>query len=124
MAQSSYLKTFFGGFPADMKSAMHRAAEYLLDHSLEFGAVDTTKAQSQSRNMRGVYVQVTTSTTANQEVAVAHGLGREPGVCWQVGAPKVVNSQWVNLTFSRAADANRVYVTSASTNATTFLYVE
>ena len=125
MAQSSYLKALFGGLPAEMKAAMHKAAEYLLDRNLEFGAVDTTQAINAARNMRGVYVKVTTAATANQEVAVAHGLGREPGVCWQVGAPRYVNTRFLgDLTFSRAADASRLYLTSASTSAIVYLYVE
>jgi hypothetical protein len=75
--------------------------------------------------MYGRYVKVTTHATANTEAAVAHGLGRTPNVMWQVVSPRVVNATFLgDLTVSRAADDNRIYVKSASTGVTTWMYVE
>ena len=126
MATSSYIRSLLGAVPADMRSAFEKAFAYVFDRNLEFGPVSTTDEQTQTQNFRGRYVKVVTSATANQEVAVAHGLGKTPNVCWQVGNPRVVNSRVAigDLTISRAADATRFYFTSASTTATTWVYCE
>jgi hypothetical protein len=125
MATSSQAKTLLGGIPSDLKSAFARFSEYIFDRNLAFGPVSTTDAQTATANFAGRYLRVTTSDTANQEVAIAHGLGRAPNVMWQVVTPRIVNSRFVgDLTVSRAADDMRIYLTSASTSAVLHLYVE
>lgn len=122
MANSAYAKSLLGGLPSEIKAAIHRAFEYVVDRSFEFGPVDH---QERTANFRGIYLQVETSDVANREVAIAHGLGRTPNMCIPVINPGAVNSRLVgDLTVSRAADASRLYFTSASTSATVFLYVE
>lgn len=124
MATSSFAKTLLGGLDAAIKRALGEVLDYVFNGNLSFGPVDTTVAQSKTDNFRGRYVKVTTSGTANQEVAIAHGLGRKPNVMWQVIPPSVTNAQWVTMTNSRAADENRIYLTSGSTAATTWIYCE
>lgn len=122
MATSAYVKALLGGVPAELKAALQRSFEYVFDRSFEFGPVDH---QEPSANFRGVYLKVTTSSVANQEVAVAHGLGRTPNVCIPVMKPNAVNSRLVgDLTMARAADASRLYLASASTGAVVYLYAE
>jgi hypothetical protein len=124
MATSSYAKTLLGSLPADLKVALGRVVEYVFDRTLAFGPIDATVAETATQNFAGRYVKLVTSATANAEFSVTHGLGRVPNVWWQVGSPITVNSQSVALTVSRAADAGRVYFTSASTTATTWVYLE
>lgn len=124
MATSSYAKSLMSSLPTEMKLAMHKLAEYIFDRSLVFGPVDPQDATSPTTNFGGRYVKVTTSTAASQEFSVQHGLGRIPNVFWMVGNPRSVNSQLLPLTVSKAADANRLYFTSASTSVVCFLYVE
>lgn len=125
MATSSYVKALLGGVPADLKAALLRAFEYVFEKSLEFGPIDSIDAQTATTNFRGRYLRVTTSGTANQEAAIAHGLHRIPNVAWQVVSPRIVNSRFVgDLTISRAADESRIYLTSASTGAVVHLYIE
>lgn len=125
MATSSHAKSLLGGVPADLKAALHKVVEYVFDRTLAFGPISTTDLRTATTNFAGRYLRVTTSGTANQEFSVSHGLGRTPNVCWQVGNPRVVNSRFLgDLAFARAADENRIYMASASTGATLFLYVE
>ena len=125
MATSSQAKTLLGGVPADLKSALYRVMEYIFDRNFAFGPIDTDAAQTATQNFVGRYVKVTTSGTANQEVAIAHGLGRQPNICWQVLDPGVVNATFIgDLSITRRADAMRFYVKSASTSASCWMYVE
>jgi hypothetical protein len=124
MATSSYAKSFFGSLPADIKTAMHKFSEYVFDRSLEFGPVDPNETTSAATNFRGRWVKAVTSTSANTEFSVAHGLGKAPNVFWPIGNPRSVNSVVPTLTVSRAADMSRLYLTSPTTGAVVFLYVE
>ena len=125
MATSSFARTLLGGVDASLKRVLGEIVDYLLNNSLAFGPIDTTTAQSKTTNFAGRYVKVTTHGTANTEAAIAHGLGRKPHVMWQVIPPSVVNARFIgDLTNSKAADENRIYLTSASTSATTWLMVE
>lgn len=125
MATSSYAKSLIGGLGAEFKKALGDVFDYLLTNSLSFGPIDSDVAQTKTTNFLGRYVKVTTSPTANVEAAVAHGLGRTPNVMWQVVSPRVVNAIFLgDLQVSRAADEQRIYVKSASTNVTTWMYIE
>ena len=125
MATSSFAKTLLGGVDASLRRVLGEALDYVFNGNLSFGPIDTTAAQSKTDNFRGRYVKVTTHGTANTEAAVAHGLGRKPNVMWQVVPPQVTNATFVgDLFVSRAADETRVYVTSASTGVTTWMYME
>ena len=125
MATSSHAKTLLGGLDAAIKRAVGDALDYVFNNNFAFGPIDADAAQTRTTNFAGRYVKVTTPGTANQELAVAHGLGRTPNVVWQVTSPRVVNSRFLgDLTISRAADESRVYLTSASTGATLWLYME
>lgn len=122
MATSGLAKTLLGGFPTTIKAQMERIMEYIFDRNLSFGPIDHQQATD---NFRGVYLQSTTAATTGVEFSVAHGLTRVPNVFWQVGDPLTVNSQTgVQLTVTRAADANRIYLTSDSTSVPFTLYVE
>lgn len=122
MATSSFAKSLLGSLGTDLKAMFHRYSEYVFDHNFEFGPVDH---QQVTANFRGVYLRSTTAADAGTEFSVAHGLARVPNVCFQVADPLTVNSQiGVPLTVSRAADANRVYLTSTSTGVVFHLYCE
>jgi hypothetical protein len=125
MATSSHAKTLLGGLAAEFKRSLGEVLDYVFNGNLAFGPIDSDAAQTKTTNLAGRYVKVTTSATANQEVAVAHGLARIPNVIWQVTSPRVVNSRFLgDLTIARAADERRVYLTSGSTGAVIWLYLE
>lgn len=112
MANIGYVESILGTLPAPAKQPVSQAFEYVLGN-LSFGAVEH---QTRATNFQAYWLTGRTSTTANQEVSIAHGLGRVPSYAFQVLALNQVNSQNPVLSVPRAADVNRVYVSSASTN--------
>jgi hypothetical protein len=125
MATSSYAKSLLKGLSGDIKSGFNNVLDYVFTNTFAFGPIDADAAQSKTENFAGRYVKVTTSATANQEVAVAHGLGKVPNVIWQVTSPRVVGSRFLgDLEVSRAADEMRVYLKSSVTSATVWLFLE
>lgn len=123
MANSSYLRALVGSLPADVKVALGRCWDYLCDGNLRFGPVDTNRPRTE--NFAGIYISGTTPATANTEFSIAHGLGTKPNVLIPFLDLNTINSRIAgDLTVSRAADASRVYLTSASTTATFTAYLE
>lgn len=121
MATSSYAKSLLGGLAAEIKAAVGRALEYVFDGNLRFGPVEH---QTRTENFAGIYLNVTTSSTADAEFSVAHGLPATPKVMWPVLDPYVVGSRAVRLEVSRAADSRRIYLRSPEASAAITLYVE
>lgn len=123
MASSSYAKSLIGGLSADIRAAFSRVFELILDGGVRFGAVD---ANVRAENLSGVFLSSTTASSTGVEFSVAHGLGTTPRFVMQVLRPSAVNATYIaDLKISRAADASRVYFTSASVTSTPFyLYVE
>jgi len=117
------LETLLNPLPVELRKV-------LIDYTrawatrLRFGAVSETTAPQRSENFGGHLVPYTTSTVADQEVAVAHGLGRTPR--WLIpGLPaNVVNATNPTVTITRAADATYFYVSSAVTSGTGWMYAE
>ena len=89
---------------------------------LRFGAPDDAAAACE--NFAGKLVPMTTAAVANNEVAVAHGLGRTPRLAFPVLALDTVNATLPVLTVTRAADSTYLYVKSATTSASLWLYTE
>lgn len=123
MASSSYAKSLIGGLGADIKAAFARVFEYVLDGGIRFGAVDVN---SRAENMGGVFLSSTSAASTGTEWSVAHGLGSTPRFVMQVLKPSAVGAQVIpDLRISRAADASRIYFTSAtSSNVPFFIYCE
>lgn len=112
MANIGYVESILGPLPAPAKQPVSQAFEYVLGN-LSFGAVEH---QTRATNFQAYWLTSTTSPTANQEVSIAHGLGRAPSFAIPVLALNQVNSQTPVLSIPRAADASRVYFSSASTS--------
>lgn len=121
MADSSYVKSLVGGLAKDVKLALEQAFTYVLAN-LTIGAYDPDRRRAS--NFQWYWCAGTTSSNANIEFSIAHGLGKVPSVLLQALPLNQVNAQIVPLRVSRAADANRVYLTSSSTGAAIFVLVE
>lgn len=120
MADASYVKSIVGGLEANVKKAISEAFTYVLGN-LRFGAVEH---QTRATNFQAYWLTGTTSSNASQEFSIAHGLGRIPNVAFPVLPLDQVGSQSVTLQISRASDAQRVYLKSASTSVAFALLVE
>ena len=120
MADASYIKSLFGGAPEEVKKAADQAFTYLLGN-LTLGAPEDAR---RSKNFQWYWFSATTSSVANQEFSIAHGLGREPQVIIPVLPLQSVGARTVDLQVSRAADANRIYLKSSSTSAAITVLVE
>lgn len=120
MADASFIKSLFGDTPDAVKKAADQAFTYLLGN-LTLGAPED---QTRAKNFQWYWYEATTSSVANQEFSFSHGLGRIPTVMIPVLPLGSVGAKTVNLEVSRAADASRVYLKSASTSASIMVLVE
>ena len=91
---------------------------------MQIGPVDVDAGQRRSVNLRGhLYGPITTPAVANTEFSVAHQFGATPYLVMPV-LPNETDAQLVPLTWTRAWDAKRIYLSSPITSARIFLYVE
>lgn len=111
MANIGYVEATLGPLKPEQKAPIKQAFEYVLDN-LSFGAVEH---QTRATNFQAYWLTGTTSTTAQLEFSVVHGLGRTPAFALPVLPLDAVNTQLPSLTVSRAADTNRIYFKSADT---------
>jgi len=113
VAESSYVESILGGIAADVRRAVAGAFEYVLAN-LRLGPFD---AGTRAQNFQWYWLTGTTSSNANTEFSIAHGLGRAPYLAMPVLPLNAVNGQMVSLQVTRAADASRIYLSSPSTSA-------
>lgn len=121
MASTGYLLTFLNTLPNDVKRPLSALVQEAFK-TLRFGAAD--EAAAACENFGGHLVPVTTSATADQEVAVAHGLGRTPRLMFPVLAPNTVNATIPVIEVTKAADSVYFYVASATQSASFHMYLE
>ena len=112
MADIGAVKTELAAFEGAQKSGLLNAFTYTYGN-LSLSASDRGKAG----NFLLYYINGVTSSNANQEFSIAHGLEGTPSVLIPVMKLNEVNSQIVSLSVSRAADSKRVYLKSPSTSA-------
>ena len=71
-----------------------------------------------------VYVESTSPASSNTEFSILHGLGRAPYLALKCLPLDSTGYQDIPLVTSRIADAQRVYLRSASTSTPFFLMIE
>jgi hypothetical protein len=120
VADVAYIKSVFAGTPDAVKKAAEQAFTYLLGN-LTLGAPEEAR---RAKNFQWYWFSGTTSSVANTEFSIAHGLQRVPSVIIPVLPLNSVGAQVVPLRVSRAADANRIYLTSTSTSAAITVLIE
>jgi hypothetical protein len=112
-----YISTLLNALPGDIKKILIPAFDYVTDNG-KLGPIEDGK---RATNFQIYWFAGTTSTTANGEFSIKHGMGEIPGYII-TGAPlNAANWAIVPLAVSRAADAERVYLTSSSTGASVFV---
>lgn len=120
MADIGYIETELGGEDPRRKKGLVNSFRYLLNN-LVLGAPEHGK---RAKNFQWYRFDVTTSSVANTEFSFSHGLGQTPTAVIPVLPLDSVGARTVNLEVTRAADASRVYLKSASTSAPITVYVE
>lgn len=118
MADIGNIESELGSLPPAHKKALVAAFRYLLNNiSL------TRQDRGRAQNAQLYYTSGTTSSNANEEFSLAHGLGETPLYLMPVLSLDEVGTQIVPLVVSRAADSRRVYLKSSSTGAAITLLV-
>ena len=120
MADIAYIKSIFGSTPDAVKKAAEQAFTYVLGN-LTLGAPENDR---RAKNFQWYWFSGVTSSNANQEFSIAHGLQRVPAVVIPVLPLGQVGASLVPLQVSRAADVNRIYLQSSSTSAAFTVLVE
>jgi len=120
MAQVSYINQVLAGFPSDQRKALQLAFEYVLTN-LRLGRPDPA---SRAENLQLYYFDGITASVANTEFSMVHGLAAVPYNMIQVLPVRVVGAQIVPLRVTRAADTNRVYLSSSVVNAPFMIALE
>ena len=117
VASKGYLQTLLNALDAPIRRTLLPAFEHVVD-TLKIGSGD------KALNFAWYRFESTTASSAGVEFSVHHGLGQVPSKLIPVLDLSVTGSQLVPLTVSRAPDAQRVYLTSASTSAIITVYLE
>jgi len=121
VAALGHLESLLAGWPSELKRSMLAFVRGAFT-TLHFGTPGT--AAVAATNFGGHLVPVTTSGTPDQEVAVAHGLGRVPRWLMPALDPNVAGGVLPVLTVTRAADATFFYLSSDVTDVTFHVYAE
>jgi hypothetical protein len=117
MSAPGYVAQLLNSLDADTRTVLTTIFDYVMR---ENALGDTTKAE----NFNWFRIEGTTSTSANTEFSVEHGLDHVPSKLIPIVPLDTANAQLVPLTVSRAADARRIYLKSASVGVTFQAYLE
>lgn len=120
MASKGYVETLLNALPEGVKTPVTQAFRHVLDNLSIGGPNDMERAT----NFRWYRFDTVTSSVANQEFSVHHGLGQIPLLCWPVMFLDSSGGHIVRLKATRPADAQRVYLSSPDTGASLTLMVE
>ena len=120
MADVGALRSFVANLQSEVKKSVGDAFAYGFKNI----RVGLPGHQKPAENLSWLQLDFTTSTTANQEFSVAHGLASAPRVAFPCLDLTSSGTQLVTLRTTRPADSKRVYLASSSTNAAGTIFVE
>lgn len=120
MASKGYTETLLNSLPDAVKNAITQAFRYVLDN-LAIGLPDSGK---RATNFRWYRFDAVTSSVANTEFSIHHGQGSLPLLCFPVAFLDSSGGQMVRVKVTRAADAQRIYLSSPDTGASLSVMVE
>lgn len=123
MSDIGDLRRLCQGIPdATTKRVMTEVVELLVGRGgIQLGAPDH---QTRAKNLTAYYLDGRTSTTADAEFSVLHGLGKTPYVALAVLPLDTVGARTVRLRTTRAADSQRIYLSSPDTDAPFTVLIE
>lgn len=113
MSDKGLVESMCAGLPDAVKKPILSAFRYILDN----GAIGGVQTSERAVNFRWYRFDVTTPSVADQEFSIHHGNGSVPLLCWPILPLNEVNARVVRLRVTRAADAQRIYLSSPDTSA-------
>jgi hypothetical protein len=120
MASKGYVESLLNRLPDTVRQALKPAFDHILDNG-QIGGIEHGK---KAINFRWYRLDGTTSSNANQEFSIVHGLGVAPFHLLPMVPMTSSGSQLVRLRVTRTSDASRVYLSSPDTNAAFSVLVE
>lgn len=117
MAAPGYIAQLLNRLEPDIRTTLTAAFEYVMR---EFALGANTKAE----NFAWFRVEGTTSSNANTEFSVNHGMDHAPSKLIPIVPLDTVNATLPQLTVTRVSDARRIYLKSDSTSAFFAAYLE
>jgi hypothetical protein len=120
MSSKGYVESLINRLETTVRTSLKYAFEHVLDN----GQIGSIEHREKAINFRWYRLDGTTSTAANQEFSIEHGLGVAPFHCLPLVPLTSSGAQLVRLTVTRTADASRLYLSSPDTNAAFSILVE
>ena len=121
MSEIGSIETRLGGI-ADMETRRILVSIFTtLLPDTRFGRAVTN---TPSTNMGGGFFTATTPAVANTEFSIEHSFGHAPYLLIPVLPLNSINAKIARLTVTRAADADRVWLSSPDTDAAIVVYLE
>lgn len=120
MAVIGGVEALVGGLDSLIKKALIAVFDYVLKN-LRFGRPGH---QEKTENFQASYVEGTTHSTADTEFSILHGRETAPYLAIPVLDLQAVGSRMPVLEVTRAADANRIYLSSPEEDIPITLYLE
>jgi hypothetical protein len=120
MASLGYVESLLNTLPDGVKGPVVQAFREVMKN-LTIGDPDD---MNKAANFKWVRFDTVTSSVANTEFSIHHGQGSRPLVCWPVMFLDVNGGQTPRLLVTRAADAQRIYLSSPDTSATVSILAE
>ena len=112
-----YVDQVLNTLPAEVRRPIMAALQYMQDNWRLGDGVRASNAQWYK-------FAVTSDAVAGTEFSILHGQGQTPSKLIPVVDLTSIGSQLVPLTVTRAADNQRVYLSSSSTSAAMTVYLE
>lgn len=120
MANKGYLESLLNALPDNVKNPVTQAFRYFADN-ISAGQPDD---MDRATNFRWYRFTSTTSSVANLEFSIHHGQGTKPIWFFPVAFLDSSGGQIVRLNVTRAADAQRIYLSSPDTSASLTIFAE
>lgn len=120
MANTGYVLGKLRGLPDNVKSALTDIFTYVLPDI----RVGLPGHQNKAENLAWIQLNGTTSSAANQEFSIVHGLATAPRVVFPCLDVTSSGTQMIPLVSSRPADTRRIYLRSSVASAAFTIFAE
>lgn len=121
MASKSLVETLLNKLPDAVKGPVTQAFRHLFEAGIALGGTEDTK---RAGNFKWIRFDAVTSSVANTEITIHHGLGQKPLHCLPFLPLDSSGVQLVRVKVTRPADLQRIYLSSPDTGAALSVLVE